>query len=60
MKGNVAMNWPTSVTIKEVGPKDEFQNEKVFIPKEDKIAWINQLSCSGLKNIEITSFVNPR
>lgn len=54
------MNWPTGVTIKEVGPRDGLQNEKVFITTEDKIAWINQLSASGLKNIEITSFVNPK
>lgn len=54
------MNWPASVTIKEVGPRDGLQNEKVFISTEDKIAWINQLSCSGLKHIEITSFVNPK
>ncbi|OMP68330.1 hydroxymethylglutaryl-CoA lyase [Domibacillus epiphyticus] len=54
------MHWPTSVTIKEVAPRDGLQNEKVFISTEDKIAWINQLSYSGLKNIEITSFVNPK
>ncbi|CAH8712557.1 hydroxymethylglutaryl-CoA lyase [Paenibacillus thiaminolyticus] len=54
------MNWPASVTIKEVGPRDGLQNEKVFVPTEDKIAWINQLSGTGLKSIEITSFVNPK
>lgn len=54
------MKWPQSVTIKEVGPRDGLQNEKAFISTEDKIAWINQLSESGLKHIEITSFVNPK
>lgn len=54
------MNWPKSVTIKEVGPRDGLQNEPVFISTEDKIAWINKLSETGLKNIEITSFVNPK
>ncbi|WP_078408815.1 hydroxymethylglutaryl-CoA lyase [Priestia abyssalis] len=54
------MNWPASVTIKEVGPRDGLQNEKVFVSTEDKIAWINQLSCSGLQHIEVTSFVNPK
>lgn len=48
------------VTIKEVGPRDGLQNEKVFIATADKIAWINQLSRSGLKYIELTSFVNPK
>ncbi|HHW37991.1 MAG TPA: hydroxymethylglutaryl-CoA lyase [Bacillales bacterium] len=54
------MNLPSSVTIKEVGPRDGLQNEKHFIPTEDKIEWINMLSESGLKYIEITSFVNPK
>ena len=54
------MNWPSNVTIKEVGPRDGLQNEKVFIPTEDKITWINHLSQTGLQYIEITSFVNPK
>lgn len=54
------MNWPASVTIKEVGPRDGLQNEKVFVSTEDKIAWINQLSGTRMKSIEITSFVNPK
>ncbi|WNS79209.1 hydroxymethylglutaryl-CoA lyase [Domibacillus sp. DTU_2020_1001157_1_SI_ALB_TIR_016] len=54
------MNWPASVMIKEVGPRDGLQNEKVFVSTEDKIAWINQLSSTGLKYIEITSFVHPK
>lgn len=54
------MKWPAGITIKEVGPRDGLQNEKTFISTEDKITWINQLSDSGLKHIEITSFVNPK
>lgn len=54
------MKFPSKVIIKEVGPRDGLQNEKVFIPTEDKIEWINQLSKTGLKYIEITSFVNPK
>jgi hydroxymethylglutaryl-CoA lyase len=52
--------WPKQVTIKEVGPRDGLQNEKAFIETKDKIAWINQLSQTGLTYIEITSFVNPK
>jgi hydroxymethylglutaryl-CoA lyase len=52
--------WPKKVAIKEVGPRDGLQNEKVFIETTDKIAWINQLSQTGLTYIEITSFVNPK
>jgi hydroxymethylglutaryl-CoA lyase len=54
------MRWPNTVTLKEVGPRDGLQNENVFVPTEDKIAWINGLSRSGLNYIEITSFVNPK
>ncbi|AWM17138.1 hydroxymethylglutaryl-CoA lyase [Bacillus inaquosorum] len=46
--------------IKEVGPRDGLQNESVWIATEDKIAWINQLSRTGLSYIEITSFVHPK
>lgn len=54
------MKFPEQVSIKEVGPRDGLQNEKVFISTEDKISWINQLSLSGLKYIEISSFVHPK
>lgn len=54
------MKLPTSAIIKEVGPRDGLQNEKTCISTEDKIAWINQLSQTGIKSIEITSFVNPK
>jgi hydroxymethylglutaryl-CoA lyase len=52
--------WPKQVRIKEVGPRDGLQNEKAAISTEDKIAWINQLSKTGLTYIEITSFVHPK
>ncbi|MCY7917857.1 hydroxymethylglutaryl-CoA lyase [Bacillus vallismortis] len=54
------MSYPKKVTIKEVGPRDGLQNEPIWIQTEDKIAWINQLSKSGLSYIEITSFVHPK
>ena len=54
------MNLPKRVTIVEVGPRDGFQNEKQFIPTDQKIHIINALSCTGLKNIQATSFVHPR
>ncbi|QOY36258.1 hydroxymethylglutaryl-CoA lyase [Anaerobacillus isosaccharinicus] len=54
------MQLPKAVTIKEVGPRDGLQNEKIVIPVEDKIAWINKLSHTGLPYIEVTSFVNPK
>lgn len=49
-----------SININEVVPRDGLQNESIILPTKDKIALINQLSYTGVKYIEITSFVNPR
>src|SRR5947209_17879154 len=53
-------NLPSSVRIVEVGPRDGLQNEKVSIPTEQKIQFINLLSAAGLPVVEATSFVSPR
>lgn len=45
------------IRIVEVGPRDGLQNEKSIIPTEDKFKFIEMLSESGLKTIEVTSFV---
>jgi hydroxymethylglutaryl-CoA lyase len=47
------------VWIVEVGPRDGLQNEKNFVATHSKIELINELSETGLKLIETTSFVNP-
>ncbi|WP_042148594.1 hydroxymethylglutaryl-CoA lyase [Paucisalibacillus sp. EB02] len=52
--------WPDLVTLKEVGPRDGLQNEKQFISTDDKVAWIDMLSNTGIKEIEYSSFVNPK
>jgi len=54
------MHLPNSVTIVEVGPRDGLQNEANFVPTEHKIELINRLSETGLRRIEITSFVHPK
>jgi hydroxymethylglutaryl-CoA lyase len=54
------MNLPKSVTIVEVGPRDGLQNEADFVPTDQKIELINRLSATGLRRIEITSFVHPK
>lgn len=48
------------VRIVEVGPRDGLQNEAQPIATADKIALIDQLSATGLRTIEATSFVSPR
>ncbi len=50
---------PSSVRIREVGPRDGFQNEPEEIPTADKVRLIDLLSESGLGRIEVTSFVRP-
>src|SRR5258708_32441530 len=52
--------FPARVTIYEVGPRDGLQNESRQIATADKIAMIDLLSATGLRHIEITSFVNPK
>src|SRR6185312_1886277 len=51
---------PPQITIYEVGPRDGLQNESRMVPTEDKIRLIDALSETGLRAIEITSFVNPK
>lgn len=46
--------------IFEVGARDGLQNEKNFIATDVKIKLINDLSETGLKFIEVTSFVSPK
>lgn len=48
------------IFINDVGVRDGFQIEQVFIPTETKIAFIDQLAKTGLAKIEATSFVHPK
>jgi hydroxymethylglutaryl-CoA lyase len=48
---------PTSVRIREVGPRDGFQNEPEVIATEDKVRLIDALARTGVKRLEVTSFV---
>ncbi|MEH0861147.1 hydroxymethylglutaryl-CoA lyase [Halobacteriovorax sp. DPLXC-1] len=52
-------NFSKEIKIVEVGPRDGLQNEKSFVETEDKLEFIRLLSETGLKTIEITSFVRP-
>ncbi len=45
------------VLIREVGPRDGFQNEPEVIPTAEKIRLIDLLARTGLKRLEVTSFV---
>lgn len=50
---------PERVRIREVGPRDGFQNEPEVIATHDKVRLIEQLARTGLRRIEVTSFVRP-
>ncbi len=45
------------VSIREVGPRDGFQNEPEVIATADKVRLIDQLARTGLRRLEVTSFV---
>jgi hydroxymethylglutaryl-CoA lyase len=48
---------PDKVSIREVGPRDGFQNEPETIPTPQKIELIDALARTGVKRLEVTSFV---
>jgi hydroxymethylglutaryl-CoA lyase len=51
---------PPAVGIREVGPREGFQFEKGAIPTDRKIELIDALSETGLRRIQVTSFVSPK
>jgi isopropylmalate/homocitrate/citramalate synthase len=48
------------ITLVEVGPRDGLQNEHVQVSLDDKVAFVDLLSASGLPVIEVGAFVNPK
>lgn len=54
------LSLPKTATIIEVGPRDGLQNEKQLVSTQDKLAFINALQQSGIKEMELTSFVSPK
>jgi hydroxymethylglutaryl-CoA lyase len=45
--------------IREVGPRDGFQNEPEIVSTDSKIRLIEMLARTGLRRLEVTSFVRP-
>ncbi len=50
---------PPAVRIREVGPRDGFQNEPEVIATSDKVRLVDELARTGLRRLEVTSFVRP-
>jgi hydroxymethylglutaryl-CoA lyase len=55
----MATELPEGVRIREVGPRDGFQNEPEVLATADKVRLIDCLSRTGLRRLEVTSFVRP-
>ncbi len=51
---------PKHVDVIEVGPRDGLQIEPRILSTEEKLRLIDALGASGLKEIEVGSFVNPK
>jgi hydroxymethylglutaryl-CoA lyase len=47
------------IDIREVGPRDGFQNEPEVISTDDKVRLVELLAHSGVRRLEVTSFVRP-
>lgn len=54
------MTRPASVSVVEVGPRDGLQNEPTILPTHSKIELIESLAETGLRRIEIGSFVSAK
>lgn len=55
--GNRIAGETRTVMIREVGPRDGFQNEPEVVSTENKIRLINALGRTGVSRIEVASFV---
>jgi len=55
----MAGSLPAIARVREVGPRDGFQNEPEVIPTARKAELIEGLARTGLRRLEVTSFVRP-
>jgi hydroxymethylglutaryl-CoA lyase len=57
--GYLAGELPDRVQLIEVGPRDGFQQETKMIPTPLKVKLIKAIADAGVRQIQVTSFVNP-
>lgn len=48
------------VTVNEVGPRDGLQSQGKILSIEERLSMINALLASGIRSIEVGSFVSPK
>lgn len=53
------MPFPRSVRLREVGPREGFQAHPQVVETARKLALVEALVATGVKEIEVTSFVRP-
>lgn len=53
------MEFPESVLLREDGPREGFQMHPDVVPTKKKLELIAALSKTGIRSIEVTSFVRP-
>ncbi|MBE7188976.1 hydroxymethylglutaryl-CoA lyase [Jatrophihabitans endophyticus] len=53
------MSLPTSIDIREVGMRDGLQLEDP-VPLEAKLAMLDAIVATGVRRVEVTSFVSPK
>ena len=51
---------PSRVTLVDVGPRDGLQNESQPVETAHKVELVQRLQDSGVRAIEVTSFVSPK
>ncbi|MVW78800.1 hydroxymethylglutaryl-CoA lyase [Bordetella sp. 02P26C-1] len=56
----MAMSFPSSVEVVEVGPRDGLQSFPSWVDTDTKVRIIDRLSAAGLPVIEVTGFAHPR
>jgi hydroxymethylglutaryl-CoA lyase len=54
------MSSNPQVLISEVGPRDGLQSVKATMPTPAKLSWIDAMYASGIREIEVASFVPPK
>jgi hydroxymethylglutaryl-CoA lyase len=60
VEGDGQKSDKANVKIVEVGPRDGLQHEPTVLSIEDKMVFVNDVSRSGVAEIEVGSFVSPR
>jgi hydroxymethylglutaryl-CoA lyase len=57
---NAMSDLPAAVHIREEGPREGFQIEPGPIPAARKVALVGALAATGLRQIQVCSFVSPK